>query len=308
MEQRRIRAIGGLVVFVAFLWLLPSGGLAATITVDCNAGGTIGGTLSGLKPGDTLQVSGTCNEHLLIPEHVVNVTLDGQGKATIKGPDSARHNIQVRGRGIVIKKFTITGGRNGIDVQWGGAVIIDGNTIQNTGFIGIVASTGSFIGVVNNVIQNNPQSGILVRDSSSARIGSISFFEPSPSPNTIQNNGAIGIVVTRSSAATIGGNIIRSNKRNGVAVVGASHADIINNAIEGNAENGIHVAENSVVNLSNAGPGWLALPNKTDTAANNVGFGIKCSTGAYAAACLGTLTGAKGAKEFDNTCIDGLSP
>src|SRR5207247_2082688 len=61
---------------------------AATLTVDCNAGGTINGALANAKPRDTILVSGTCKEQVNIPPEVVGITLDGQKKTTIQHPGS----------------------------------------------------------------------------------------------------------------------------------------------------------------------------------------------------------------------------
>ena len=41
-----------------------------------------------VKPGDTLLVSGTCNENIDLGEEVHGITLDGQGTATINGDPS----------------------------------------------------------------------------------------------------------------------------------------------------------------------------------------------------------------------------
>ncbi len=106
-------------------------------------------------PGDTVLVSGTCNEHVVIPFEVVRVTLDGQGKTTINGPTASKPCILVNGRGITIKGFTITGGRGGIWVFGGGqAAIIDGNTIQSGEVNGVLVHRSSFAVIVNNTIQN----------------------------------------------------------------------------------------------------------------------------------------------------------
>lgn len=71
------RTFGKTAVIVAWLWrsLLPAE--AATVTVDCDAGRTIGGALGGLKAGDVLAVTGTCREHVVIPAEVARIILDG---------------------------------------------------------------------------------------------------------------------------------------------------------------------------------------------------------------------------------------
>ncbi len=65
--------------------LIVATGDAASLTCG---GQTISAALRTLPPGDTLFVSGTCTENLVIAEQVVNVILDGQGTATIKATRS----------------------------------------------------------------------------------------------------------------------------------------------------------------------------------------------------------------------------
>src|SRR4029453_5404930 len=111
---------------------------AATFQLVCGQQRTITEALRRLPPGDTLFVSGACNENVLIPEQVVNITLDGQGTATINGPDASNSTINVRGNGITIRNFaSVTGGETGILVTRGGAALIDSNVIQSTGGNGI---------------------------------------------------------------------------------------------------------------------------------------------------------------------------
>lgn len=66
---------------------------------------------------------------IVLGQEVDRITLDGQGTATINGDPSA-FTVTVRGRGITIRGFTITGGLQGIAVLDGGSAVIDGNTIQ----------------------------------------------------------------------------------------------------------------------------------------------------------------------------------
>lgn len=188
---------------VAWLWLLPSAAESATVTVDCDAGGTIGAALGGLKPGDILVVSGTCREHVVIPAEVARITLDGQGKATIQGAGPAADTILVLGKNITIKGFTLTGGRDGIHLSGPAAVVIDGNIIQNNRGVGI------------NIIEH-----------SYARIGFSIPPEPVLRPNTIRNDQGHGIHVGRASSAWIIGNTVADNKGTGIVVNRSSQADI----------------------------------------------------------------------------------
>jgi len=88
--------------------------------VDCQKGETIQNKIDGAKAGDVIEVSGTCNENLVIRKKMHDVTLDGQGTATIRGTDPLRSTIHVQGKQITIRGFAITGGSSGIIVNRGG--------------------------------------------------------------------------------------------------------------------------------------------------------------------------------------------
>jgi parallel beta-helix repeat protein len=295
------------VVLAGLLWLSTSPGEAATVKLTCSAKDTIGSTLKKLKPGDTLLVAGSCKENVEIPVEVSRVTLDGQGKATINGPDSSKPTVLIGGRGITIKGFTITGGAQGIQVWGGGDALIDGNTIENVGRFGIQLARTSTALIVNNTIRSNTSNGITVGGSSYALIGIRSGVDTTVSPNTIENNGGAGITVGRASSARIAGNTIRNNKGNGVTVTRTSQADISNSMIEGNAQDGINVTQNSSVSLGvGTGTGIFDLTNTT--ASPNGGMGIRCSQNSSVDGRLGSVNGSKGPKEFDSSCVDGLTP
>jgi parallel beta-helix repeat protein len=292
-------------VLAALLWLLISPGEAATIKLTCSAKDTIGNAVKKLKPGDTLLVSGTCNENLEIPFEAARIALDGQGKATINGPDTGNPTIVVNGRGITIKGFTITGGRDGIVVSRGGQAVIDRNTIQGTGRFGVQVNQSSFAVIVNNTIQNNQGNGITLGGSSYAVIGFFTALDKTASPNSIQNNGGNGISVNRSSNARITGNTIRNNKLNGILVGRGSQVDVTSSTIDGNGISGIDVSQNSSVQLgADKGTGIFEAPNTTT--APNSQLGIRCSVNSSVDGRLGTLSGNNGAKELDNSCVDGL--
>lgn len=306
-----------LFILGAFFWLLPSIGEAATRTVDCSVPGkTLQGAINKLKPGNTLQVinGSTCSENVVIREDKERITVDGLGTATVNGPDTTSSVINVRGRAVTIKGFTITGGETGILVNRGGTTTIDGNTIQNVGGTGISVTQHSFARIINNTIQNNSNgNGISVSETSSARIGFLSSDDTTAQPNTIQNNRD-GIRVTRSSNARIVGNTIKNNTDDGVDVERVSHADISKNTIDNNGGDGIELSENSGVNLgTDSGTGIFNAPNDTTVGQENGGFGIRCFTNSYANGRLGTLNGDSGAKggnadgtAFSSSCVDSL--
>src|SRR5688500_5250905 len=185
---------------------------AATITVDCNAGAAIGPALGNLQPGDVLLVQGTCRENVLIPSEINGVTVDGQGKATITALDAGQPAVQVLGREITIKGFTVTGGFFGIAVNRGGTALIDNNTIEGTAHSGVEVSQNSFGRIVNNTIRRNRQNVILVLVSASAHIGVGRSDDQLPKPNSIEDTDGDGIHVIRASTARIIGNTLRGNR------------------------------------------------------------------------------------------------
>lgn len=82
----------------------------ASFTVDCDAGQTIQGALGGnLIPGDTLLVSGMCDENVTLSAAKAELTLDGQRSATNVGA-TINGGITIIGRAITVKGFTVTGG------------------------------------------------------------------------------------------------------------------------------------------------------------------------------------------------------
>jgi parallel beta-helix repeat protein len=262
--------------------------------------------LAGAESGDTISVTGSCDENVLVDNNKIRVFLQGNG-ATLFGQDPNKPALDIRGKAIFIGGFTVTGAGDGIVVQRGSNVVLDGNVVQNTGGSGIVVNQLAFAILTNNTIQNNPKDGVIVADSASAHIGFNNDTETVASPNVIKGNGGFGVVVGRSSSARIIGNTISGNTGGGVMVVRKSHADIANNAIDGNSGDGVLVSDNSTVSLGeDSGSTIYALPNSTGT--SNGGVGVLCMAGGVADGRLGKLNGNGGAMSFDSSCINSLSP
>ena len=276
---------------------------AATIKVDCNTGAAVGPALAKLKPGDVLLVQGTCRENVLIHSEINGVTVDGQGKATITALDARQPAVQVLGREITIKGFTVTGGFFGIAVNRGGTALIDNNTIEGAAHSGVEVSQNSFARVVNNTIRRNRQNGVLVLGSASVHIGVVRSDDQLPSPNIIEDNDGDGIHVIRASTARIIGNTLSGNRGSGLAVRQTSHADVAGNVFNANGAHGIHVIGNSGINLADSAMRLFERPNTTTTP--NGSFGIRCELGAYLDGTIGSLRGNSGVKDVsDTSCID----
>ena len=276
---------------------------AATVNIECDRGGAIGPILPTLKPGDVILVQGTCRENLLIQPEVQRITLDGQGKTTIDPPDARRPAVQVLGREITIKGFTVSGGTFGITMSRGATGTVDRNTVRNATISGLEVSHNGFARIVNNIVERNHREGILIIGSASAHIGVVATDDQIPAPNFITDNGRDGIQVLRASTARIIGNTISANGRNGLTVQQASHADVAGNMFDGNAQDGIRVVGNSGVNLADSAMLLFTRPNTTSKP--NGAFGVRCGVGGYVDGPIGGLTGKSGVKALsDKTCID----
>jgi parallel beta-helix repeat protein len=313
MKKRMMEIMCCLVFGGAFLLLLPSIGLSqCTVSVGAYAYPSIqlainSATSSSATSPVTIYVTGTCNENLYIYEskNWIHLTVPTGQTATITGANPNSPTITTIGKGITIDKFTIKGGVGGIQVVWGGTAFIENNIIETEGE-GIIVALNSYAVIRGNTIQDNPINGIVVSDSSFARIGIRSNLDAAPISNTIQGN-AYGVTIARSSSAQIIGNTISSNTHDGVRVVSVSQADISNNTIDGNNGNGIFVTQNSGVNLGkDTGDTMFDLPNTTNL--KNGLFGLQGTIGGYADGRLGTLDGCMGRAFFDLRSINSTRP
>jgi parallel beta-helix repeat protein len=278
---------------------------AATLSVDCDAGQTINGALAKAAPGDTVLVSGTCKEQVNIAPEIVRVTLDGQKKTTIIHPGgkaASPHALYNRGKEIVIRGFTVTGGLDGIHLSGPASVVIDGNIVTKNSGRGIHIDKGSIARILNTTVEDSGLIGIDITGASYAYIGVFIPRVPTLAPNTIRNTGGPGINIERSSGAWIVGNTINNNKGSGIALHRNAQADVIANVIDGNGGDAITASYGSGVNLDSAPR--KDGPNRSTQGQSNGGVGIRCTIGGYVEGPLGTLAGAKGGKAVDSGCVD----
>lgn len=286
-----------------------------TIHVDCDHGATITRALKFVEPGDTISIQGTCNENLLLSSSTGRfngITLDGQGTATIAGPDPTLNVIELVGISwFTIRGLTITGGYDGLSINTVSNIGIDSVVVENTGRNGIHFQRGSAMGfVVNSTIQSNPGNGIVINENSYVRVGftdGVGASEGDTGPCVIQGNGGYGIRIQRTSSARIYTNTISNNANNGVNIESASYAEIATNVINGNGKNGIAVSENSTLHLGNpTGNKNEDQPNTTTTP--NGQYGLSASWGSYVEGRMGTLTGTSGASNFTHAANNNLTP
>jgi hypothetical protein len=248
-------------LLAACLWLLPSVAVADTKRHVCGGhhhhGRTLQRAIDKLDPGDTLIVSGTCNENVVIGEGHRNITIDGRGTATIDGSgDPNAPTVLIRGRSVAIKGFTIVGGRHGVQVTGGGTGRVDSNRISNATAHGVGVFNNGFAQIVDNTIEQNGANGICICEHAIADIGFRSDFATQASPNVVRNNATNGILVADASYAEIESNSVYGNASSGITVDNSSSAKIgfqsgvagtfsSANTIEFNGNRGILVARSS---------------------------------------------------------------
>lgn len=296
--------IPGFVVLLGYslLYSLPSE--AGTISVAC-PGQSLQAAVDAAQPGDIIQLSGGCSENILIRNEKQRITIVGVGFLNgINAPDHTLPAINVRGKGILIQKLVITGGRSGVHVNRGSNAVIDHNLIDTNTESGVRVDQQSFAVITNSTISNN-STGIFVDQSSSVRVGYNLDTDSSPSPNTIQNNNLDGILVQGASDARIAGNTITSNLNAGIYISNNANAVIGGNNIGLNL-NGVVAANRGSVQLGfGEAPSFLGPPNNSNAGSNN-NFGVGCTAGGSLFGDIGTLSGIVSNKGILGNCLDEL--
>ena len=303
MDKTTIRIRTGRAILLAGLCFSALLANAATVSVDCDAGNTVMAALGNVKPGDTVLVSGTCNEQVSFAPETVRITLDGQKKTTIQHPGkgaASPHTVFIQGKWITIKGITVIGGLDGIHLAGPASAELDGNVVVKAARAGIHIDKGSVARILNNTVQESGAYGIDITGVSLAYIGVRIPRLPALSPNTIRNNGGPGINIERSSGAWIVGNTISNNKGNGIEVHRNSHADVMGNVINANGGDAVTASYGSGINLKSE----PRRDGPNQTAQENGGVGIRCTTGGFVDGPLGTLGGKQGAKTIEHGCVD----
>ncbi|MBW1680889.1 MAG: right-handed parallel beta-helix repeat-containing protein [Deltaproteobacteria bacterium] len=252
-----------------------------TLTVDCDSGDTIADALAVADPGDTILVTGTCEEAVLLisPDHD-RVVLDGQGSAVISS--GGQNGITVDGtRGVVIRGFTVQNGQEGVLVTRGASALLDGLTVKDCADDGIQVDENANALIKDCTVGSKVEGekiqgdGILVVRGSNATVtgtftsvgnggmgisvtNSSSLFAFNSSV-TLQNNGWHGCGVSNGSALRIYGTAdwaVASNSDSGVSVSGASQLETYNSSgtilVTDNGTYGLRVTKTSNAGLEGA--------------------------------------------------------
>jgi hypothetical protein len=263
-------------VLLAFCLLPATANAATTVTVGC--GGisgiydytTIQSALDAILslPGSsfTIVVAGNCSESLSIVERR-SITIMGLNGASVSGPDNNDAFDITRSQGITIQTLDISStgpDANGLFINQGSEVKIDGCNIHNNQTTGVFVARNSVLVLQNSIIENNvPGDGLdVVINSTADVIGT-----------TIQNNGRSALmgppsgegVLTSDSFVHFRGSLIQNNADHGIGAVGSSLSfNGPNSTIQGHNINGIslkfggHLGINGPVLIQGNGKGCPA--------------------------------------------------
>jgi hypothetical protein len=234
---------------------------AATHEVACDQGGTIAQALAVAAPGDTIVVTGTCNEEVTITTD--RITLDGQGSAMLQGSGDGQTGSVSQGL------ITIAGAQG---------VVITGFTVQNAPVDGILGQRGVAFEVLNTTIQDGGDDGFEIGESSTARLAEC----------MILRSGGDGINTVFNSYMRIDGNVSISESTGfGIVIYGGSSSSMTGDGVSvttyANGIDGILVAENAMLRAQ-GGVALTASQNGRDGihAVANATFSIAGATVTFA--------------------------
>ena len=251
MNSGFTRSLFTLLAILALGFGIASEAEARNINVNCPMK-SLQTAVDRANPGDTINVSGTCVE--LIVVETDGVTIDGSGTAIIDGTNigGSQSLVIVQALNVRIRNITVTDSpRSGILVRRGGSAIIEGTTVKDSA-----------------------ANGIAVNQSAYARIGPASDHPAAGTGkgNDIKDNGTSGIAVRSGATADIFHNSITGNVR-GINITNAGSANIAGNDITDNTERGISLLTSGAVSLSQD-----TVHGETNLIQENV-IGIRCRLG-----------------------------
>jgi parallel beta helix pectate lyase-like protein len=202
---------------MAVLLLASTLVLADNRQVNCDHGESLATALEQAQPGETIQVSGTCQEAVTIITD--RITLDGRGSATIDGRGAEA--VTADGvRGVTLTGLTVRQGLNGIVAKGGAHLKLTSVTMQNNLVSGIRVDGHSSVELRDCTTQNNGVNGLEVDRASEVKITG-TFLS--------QGNGVFGISLLNTSSIVFAtATVTSTNNTLGIAVglnSGASIAD-----------------------------------------------------------------------------------
>jgi len=217
--------------------------------VKCDQGQTLAEALQQAKPGDTLQVTGTCQERVTITTD--RLTLDGGGHAVLDGSGGSPTEF--------FEAVVIIDGVQG--------VTLIGFTIQNGPSIGILGVGGAAFVIRDTTTQNNGAAGIFLNNNALAELIDVE----------VKDSGGIGIPVQNNSTAVLKGHVSSTGSGSiGIAVQSGSTLEIRGASVEAshNGGGGVDIVDSQAIIF-----GYPESQGSTLTAHNNGAEGIFVATG-----------------------------
>ena len=311
-------------------------GDGATHAVDCSSG-TIGEVMPAAQPGDTITITGTCNETVVVNKD--GITLDGGGTAIIDGGGADAPVIAVYGQqNVVIRGLTVQNGQQGVMADRGAAVWLEDVTAQNNG-LGIFIngnSSATFAGTIRGN-DNNALSGIEVRQSTlgadnlalvqangNAQSGIVIhrgsqmlFFEEANSHIEVKNNTGIGLLCYLDCSVNIGsiGNpaVFEVTNNSGMGIWITTHAQLVLEGVaftvSGNKGHGLGVSGfGTFETYGGYTYADITVPAGSAVISNNEGHGMSLrrisSAGIYSGGITISNNGRKGVSAWNGVDLD----
>jgi hypothetical protein len=272
-----------------------------TFDVNCDRDDTVHGALDRADPGDTIRVTGTCNERVTIKTD--RITLAGSRGAILQG-GAFRQGAELDGivtvdgaRGVVLRDLTIQRSRaEGVFATRGAALTLENVTLQDNAGAGL-GSASSTIDVTECTSRRNNagfdlfngtqvvfRGNIVASDNQTVGIfmGGTSSFEVRGA-RVEANNNTSGIVVNSNShiafwtfngSQTRGGSITTSGNSNAGMV-------LVNGSMEIYSEAATVTSTNNGVGISVAAGGFASpFPqNGVRIVVENNGVGLDAGSG-----------------------------
>jgi len=214
----------------------------ANVKVNCNsATSTISGAVKALKPDEssTIEVSGHCKENVLI-QGFERLTLISNSAATITDVSGGLGTVvDIEDSHVTLQGFTINGGDTAVACGSASVCYLTGNTVQAVVGQEAVRVDGSHAFLANNIIQNNADRGMTIKDGA---VVSSSF-------DIFQGNAGItagGITLISGGYLVAGSSIVKNN--GGVAgILATSHSTVrlVSCTVSDNSEDGINLRGSS---------------------------------------------------------------
>jgi hypothetical protein len=227
--------------------------LAATIGVDCNASPltALGAALPGLSPGDTIEISGICQEDVTITVSEVTLTFNG-GAAAIQGQVEIAGARQIVIDGLLLGNsqtsfsFAAPADQALLYAHDGASVALNLSSVANSPLLGILAENSSQITLIDSSVAGSgslfggdatasPQ-GFGIR----ATNGSAILLASSNSTAAVESNQGGGIALLSGSSFVATSSFIDSNGGRQILLSQGSSAHVTNSLVDGSTCGGTH--------------------------------------------------------------------